>query len=122
MITLSFFGAAGEVTGSCYLLQTDQASVLIDFGLHQGERDADDKNATLPPIEPGKLDAVILTHGHLDHCGRLPQLTKAGFAGGSSAPAPPSRSPRLFSGIRPMFRRRTPNRITGAGPGREALR
>ena len=64
MITLSFFGAAGEVTGSCYLWPTDQASVLIDFGLHQGER-----------------DGVILTHGRLDQCGRLPQLTKAGFRG-----------------------------------------
>lgn len=76
---LSFFGAAGEVTGSCYLLETDRARVLLDFGLHQGGGEADQRNRTMPPIGPERLDCVVLTHGHIDHCGRLPLLVKAGF-------------------------------------------
>lgn len=78
MTTLSFFGAAGEVTGSCYLVETGRARVLVDFGIHQGDIDADLRNRTLPPIEPEGLDAVVLTHGHLDHCGRLPVLEQHG--------------------------------------------
>ncbi len=78
---LSFYGAAGEVTGSCYLVQTSRARVLVDFGLHQGGLQAELRNWRMPPIEPGRLDAVVLTHAHLDHCGRLPLLTKAGYAG-----------------------------------------
>jgi metallo-beta-lactamase family protein len=81
MVTLSFFGAAGEVTGSCYLLQTPHARVLIDFGLFQGDRAASAKNRKLPPIKPERLDAIVLTHAHLDHCGRLPLLTKARYRG-----------------------------------------
>lgn len=72
---LSFYGAAGEVTGSCYLVETDRARVLIDFGLHQGDQNAERRNRRLPPIDPARLDAVILTHAHLDHSGRLPLLT-----------------------------------------------
>jgi metallo-beta-lactamase family protein len=81
MIKLGFFGAAGEVTGSCYLVQTERALVMVDFGLHQGEREADEHNRRLPPIDPTRLDAVILTHGHLDHCGRLPLLHSGGYNG-----------------------------------------
>lgn len=81
MIDLSFFGASGEVTGSCYLVRTDRARVLVDFGVHQGGGDAELRNRTLPPIDPQTLDAVVLTHGHLDHCGRLPLLLKQGYSG-----------------------------------------
>lgn len=81
MIKLGFFGAAGEVTGSCYLVQTERALVMVDFGLHQGEKEADEHNRRLPPIDPTKLDAVVLTHGHLDHCGRLPLLVNGGYNG-----------------------------------------
>ncbi len=81
MITLGFYGAAGEVTGSCYVLKTDRACVMIDMGMHQGERVADEHNRRLPPIDLAKLDAVVLTHAHLDHCGRLPLLTKHGYRG-----------------------------------------
>jgi metallo-beta-lactamase family protein len=87
---LSFFGAAGEVTGSCYLLETVRARVLIDFGLHQGDREADRKNRRLPPINPDRLDAVVLTHAHVDHSGRLPLLTPA-----------PSPSPKRVRGSTP---------------------
>jgi metallo-beta-lactamase family protein len=81
MIKLGFYGAAGEVTGSCYLVTTDNACVMVDMGMHQGEREADEHNRRLPPINFGNLDAVVLTHAHLDHCGRLPMLVKNGYRG-----------------------------------------
>ena len=78
---ITLHGAAGEVTGSAYLLETDQARVLVDFGLFQGGRNTEAKNVLPSGLEPAKLDAVLLTHAHLDHCGRLPLLTKAGYSG-----------------------------------------
>lgn len=81
MIKLGFFGAAGEVTGSCYIVTTDRARVMIDMGMHQGEKVADEHNRRLPPVEMSKVNAVVLTHAHLDHCGRLPMLVKAGYPG-----------------------------------------
>ncbi|MCB9845180.1 MAG: MBL fold metallo-hydrolase [Phycisphaeraceae bacterium] len=77
---LRFYGAAGEVTGSCTLLETDRARVLVDFGLHQGNATAERRNRRLPPIRPRELDAVVLTHAHLDHSGRLPLLARHEFA------------------------------------------
>jgi metallo-beta-lactamase family protein len=74
---LSFYGAAGEVTGSCYLLETDRARVLIDFGLHQGEHE--DRNRRPPPLNAPALDGIILTHAHLDHSGLMPLLPGAGY-------------------------------------------
>lgn len=81
MITLGFYGAAGEVTGSCYVVKTDRACVMVDMGMHQGEREADEHNRRMPPIELSQIDAMVLTHAHLDHCGRLPLLTRDGFRG-----------------------------------------
>jgi len=78
---LCVYGAAGEVTGSCYLLETDRARVLVEFGLHQGGPHAEARNRRLPPIRPADLDAVVVTHAHLDHTGRLPLLTRHGFDG-----------------------------------------
>lgn len=78
---ISLFGAAGEVTGSTYLVETGRARVLIDFGLHQGDRDSDERNRRMPPIDAASLDAVVVTHGHIDHIGRLPLLNDAGFKG-----------------------------------------
>ncbi len=78
---LRFFGAAGEVTGSSTLLETARTRLLIDFGLHQGFTTAERRNRSVPPMRPAQLDAVILTHAHLDHSGRLPMLTGAGFSG-----------------------------------------
>ncbi len=81
MIKLGFYGAAGEVTGSCYLVTTDTARVLVDMGMHQGERVADEHNRRPLPFDAASLSAVVLTHAHLDHCGRLPLLIKAGYHG-----------------------------------------
>lgn len=81
MIKLGFFGAAGEVTGSCYILRTSRATIMVDMGMHQGEDEADAHNRRLPDIDPTKIDAVVLTHAHLDHCGRLPLLIKGGYRG-----------------------------------------
>jgi metallo-beta-lactamase family protein len=82
MARLTFFGAAGVVTGSKHLLETDSgARVLLDCGLFQGLRELVERNWTPPPIDPRHLDAVVLSHGHLDHCGYLPALTQQGFKG-----------------------------------------
>lgn len=81
-MTLSFHGAAGgEVTGSAGLLDTGRARVLVDCGLFQGGREAEALNPLPPALRPAELDAVLLTHAHLDHVGRLPLLTRAGFTG-----------------------------------------
>jgi metallo-beta-lactamase family protein len=80
-MNIQFHGAAGEVTGSAYLLTHGASRVLVDFGMFQGDRDSGEKNVVPPDLDPARLDAVLLTHAHLDHCGRLPLLAKAGFRG-----------------------------------------
>ena len=75
------FGAAGEVTGSCHLLTVAGKRILLDCGLFQGGRDAEVRNFAPLPFDPFALDAVILSHAHIDHSGRLPLLVKAGFRG-----------------------------------------
>ena len=76
-----FHGAAGDVTGSAYHLVTGNASILVDCGLFQGRKEEAAKNRRETRLETGKLDAVVLTHGHLDHIGRLPLLTRKGYKG-----------------------------------------
>jgi len=78
---LSFFGAAGEVTGSCHFLETDGHRILIDCGMFQGGEFNEDRNWNKFPFEPEKIEAVVVTHAHLDHTGRLPKLFKDGFRG-----------------------------------------
>ena len=91
MMKITILGAAGgEVTGSCYLVQTSRARVLVDCGLFQGSRDADSLNAAAPVNDPAHLDAVVVTHAHLDHTGRIPVLVRHGFAAPSTRPARPS--------------------------------
>jgi len=72
MARITFIGAAGVVTGSKHLLETDTgARVLLDCGLYQGQRELTERNWTPPPVDPQHLDVVLLSHGHLDHCGYL---------------------------------------------------
>lgn len=81
MIRLSCHGAARQVTGSCHLLETDRIRLLVDCGLFQGGREIEEENAGDFGFDPHTIDLVILTHAHLDHCGRLPLLAKRGFRG-----------------------------------------
>src|SRR5258706_10641750 len=78
---LTFLGGATTVTGSQYLLRTSRAQVLIDCGLFQGMPNESIRNRVGPDFDPKSLDAVLLTHAHLDHCGRLPLLIKWGYPG-----------------------------------------
>ena len=78
---LEFYGAAAEVTGSCHILHIGDKRVLLDCGLIQGSRRDEDRNRDPFPFDASKIDAVVLSHAHLDHCGRLPLLVKRGFRG-----------------------------------------
>ncbi|RIW14476.1 MBL fold metallo-hydrolase [Algoriphagus lacus] len=79
---IKLFGAAGgEVTGSCYLVKTEKSAILIDCGMFQGGKDSEAKNLLPEGAKPDQVQAVLLTHGHLDHTGRVPMLIKHGFVG-----------------------------------------
>jgi len=80
-IRVTCFGAAGTVTGSAYLVETGSHRLLVDFGMFQGGKECQAMNLVPPGLEPLRLDAVLLTHAHLDHTGRLPLLAKAGYRG-----------------------------------------
>jgi metallo-beta-lactamase family protein len=80
-LRLSFHGADRDVTGSCHLVECAGRRFLIDCGLYQGSRDLAEENAGDFGFDPAGIDFVLLTHAHLDHCGRLPLLTKRGFRG-----------------------------------------
>jgi metallo-beta-lactamase family protein len=81
MPSLTFLGAAGTVTGSKHLLDTGNHRVLVDCGLFQGLKELRERNWQPLPIAASEIDAVILTHAHLDHCGYLPRLVSQGFKG-----------------------------------------
>ena len=81
MPTLTFLGAAGTVTGSKHLLDLDGRLVLVDCGLFQGLKELRERNWAALPVDPRRIDAVVLTHAHLDHCGYLPRLVGGGFRG-----------------------------------------
>ena len=80
-ITLTFFGAAGDVTGSAYLLETSSSRVLVDFGMFQGGAKREALNKLPDGLNVTAIDAVLVTHAHLDHTGRLPLLAKYGYTG-----------------------------------------
>lgn len=84
-MNIEFFGAAGEVTGSCHILHvkgnSGDRTILLDCGLIQGGRKDEARNADPFPFDAATVDAVVLSHAHLDHCGRLPLLVKRGFRG-----------------------------------------
>src|ERR1051326_4768438 len=78
---LTFLGASGEVTGSCYLLETARVRVLFDCGMCQGEVHSAAHNQRPFPFDVRGLDAVVLTHAHVDHSGLLPKLFHDGYRG-----------------------------------------
>ena len=78
---LHCFGATQEVTGSCYMIENQSHKILIDCGLFQGIREEERRNFDPFPFDPKEIDAVVLTHAHIDHSGRLPILFKQGFKG-----------------------------------------
>jgi len=81
MAKISFYGGVGTVTGSKYLLENNGRKVLVDCGLFQGLKELRERNWQDPPFNPQDLDAVIITHAHIDHTGFLPRLVKLGFSG-----------------------------------------
>src|SRR5262245_17328877 len=81
MSSLTFLGAAETVTGSKHLLDTGSSRVLVDCGLFQGLKTLRERNWQPLPIAADRIDAVILTHAHLDHSGYLPRLVSEGFHG-----------------------------------------
>jgi metallo-beta-lactamase family protein len=78
---LSFHGAAQDVTGSCHLLQCAGKRILVDCGMYQGSRELVEDNASDFGFDPASVDYLLLTHAHLDHCGRIPLLVNRGFTG-----------------------------------------
>jgi len=80
--SLQFLGAAGGVTGSKYLFSYGDEQLLIDCGLFQGLKELRQRNWAPVPIDPTRLNAVILTHAHIDHSGYLPRIVSKGFNGG----------------------------------------
>ncbi len=81
MASISFYGGVGSVTGSKYLLESGGRKVLVDCGLFQGLKELRERNWQDPPFRPREIDAVIITHAHIDHTGYLPRLVKLGFSG-----------------------------------------
>jgi len=81
MASITFYGGVGSVTGSKYLIESDGKKILVDCGLFQGEKELRERNWQDPPFVASEIDAVIITHAHIDHTGWLPRLVKLGFKG-----------------------------------------
>jgi len=81
MANITFYGGVGTVTGSKYLLESNGRRILVDCGLFQGPRELRERNWNDPRFDPQSIDAVIITHAHIDHTGWLPRLVKLGYNG-----------------------------------------
>lgn len=102
---LSFYGADKTVTGSCHCVEVNGKRILIDCGLQQGAGDKD--NSTLPFV-PGSIDAVLVTHAHIDHSGRLPLLVKQGYHGPILTTRLTAQLLSISCATVPIFRKATP--------------
>src|SRR5258708_26400075 len=81
MASITFYGGVGTVTGSKYFLKHKDKRILVDCGLFQGLKELRERNWQDPLFDPTSIDAVIITHAHIDHTGFLPRLVKLGFNG-----------------------------------------
>ena len=81
MLNIQCLGAAGEVTGTCHLIRVGEHRILLDCGMFQGNKKDEARNRSAFPFDPAEIDAVILSHAHIDHSGRIPLLVKHGFRG-----------------------------------------
>src|ERR1700694_5692493 len=81
MVSLTFFGATRTVTGSKYLVDLNGTRIMVDAGLFQGLKELREQNWQALPVPASSIEAVVLTHAHLDHCGYLPRLVSQGFRG-----------------------------------------
>lgn len=78
---IQFCGATTGVTGSCHLIKTDNHMLLLDCGQFQGGKAQEEMNLEEFPFDPSEIEYMILSHAHIDHCGRIPLLVKKGFKG-----------------------------------------
>ena len=78
---IQFCGATTGVTGSCHLITTDNHKLLLDCGQYQGGKAQEEMNYEAFPFDPSEIEYLILSHAHIDHCGRIPLLVKRGFRG-----------------------------------------
>ena len=78
---IKFLGAAKEVTGSCFIIETDKARFAVDCGMHQGNAEMEKRNWDFGVYDPKHIDFFLITHAHIDHSGNLPNLVKQGFNG-----------------------------------------
>jgi metallo-beta-lactamase family protein len=81
MAKITFYGGVGSVTGSKYLIEHNDKRILVDCGLFQGLKELRERNWQDPPFEPASLDAIVITHAHIDHTGYLPRVVKLGYSG-----------------------------------------
>lgn len=93
---ITFCGAAGTVTGSCHLVETDGLAILLDCGFFQGAHEQDQTNRAAFPFDPRRIDYVLLSHAHLDHVGLLPRLVREGFSGRILCTRPTAEIARLM--------------------------
>ena len=116
-VTVRVHGAAGEVTGSCYELLTPRARVIIDFGMFQGSLAQEQRNLTTPDIDFADADAVVVTHAHVDHVGRLGMLDALGFEGRILCTVPTADLlPRVLIGSATLQRLRLEEHASGTLP------
>jgi len=114
---ITLYGAAGEVTGSCTLIETEHSRVVVDFGMMQGTDEEELRNRTPPPLDWPRVDAVVLTHGHIDHCGRVPMLATLGFTGNIwTTEATAKLLPRILRGSASLQQVRRHEWKTGSSP------
>ncbi len=121
-VAVRIHGAAGEVTGSCYEVTTPHAHLLVDFGMFQGAPEQELRNTIPPDLDFATLDAVLVTHAHVDHCGRLGMLPGLGFQGPVLATEPTAELlPRVLTSSATLQQTRTQEHRGGTAPSSRVL-